>query len=159
MAVQNRARLLLLLVATVGIPSHAIAQPHAPRPRHHTYQLIDLGTLGGANGGVPVEGTGGPYINSSGAVIGQANTTIPIPPESLGFVCFPGPTANHAFKWHSSNGFVESLFLHSSNCLSSSCRHNRHHHFSGDAARPFAVVRGPTFPSGRHDEANARQVT
>src|SRR5215471_19252023 len=82
------------------------SQAQAPGPeiqnhksRHHTYKLIDLGTFGGLNGGVPVEGTGGPYINASGALIGQANTTVLIPPEYVGFVCFPGPTANHAFKW------------------------------------------------------------
>jgi probable HAF family extracellular repeat protein len=104
MKVKGLASMPLVLLALNStlllIPGQLAGQQSIPhKPRHRTYKLIDVGTFGGLNGGIPVEGTGGPYINSRGVVIGQANTTTPIPPEYLGFVCFPGPTANHAFEW------------------------------------------------------------
>jgi hypothetical protein len=100
---KRNAKLTLLgtsVLAMLATPVRLAGQQvEEHKPKHHTYKLIDLGTFGGLNGGIPTEGTGGPYINGSGAVIGQANTTVAIPPEDIGFVCFPGPTANHAFKW------------------------------------------------------------
>jgi probable HAF family extracellular repeat protein len=94
------AAVAIAVMTLVATPHQLGAeQPEGTQPKHHIYKLIDIGTFGGLNGGVPTEGTGGPYVNHSGALIGQANTTVPIPPEDVGFVCFPGPTANHTFKW------------------------------------------------------------
>src|SRR5262249_9754471 len=88
------------LAIAFAIPMQLGSQPPPEyKTKHQNYKLIDLGTFGGLNGGIAPEGNGGPYINRQGAVVGQANTTVPIPLENLGFVCFPGPTANHAFKW------------------------------------------------------------
>ena len=69
------------------------------KPSHQTYKLIDLGSFGGPQAFINPFGNGGPYINERGAVVGQAETTVPAPPEDLGFVCFPGPNVNHAFEW------------------------------------------------------------
>jgi probable HAF family extracellular repeat protein len=69
------------------------------KPRHQTYKLIDLGTFGGPQGFINPFGNGGPYISGRGTVVGQAETTVPAPPEDIGFVCYPGPNVNHAFEW------------------------------------------------------------
>src|SRR5690349_18311103 len=48
-------------------------QPH----KHNHYQLIDLGTLGGAQS--TVAGAGGPALNNQGTLVGCADTSTPDP--------------------------------------------------------------------------------
>jgi probable HAF family extracellular repeat protein len=66
------------------------------RHRHHQYKLIDLGTFGGPNSYVPNFSL--VSINSQGAVIVEADTTIPDPYYPN---CFqPDCLVNHAGIWH-----------------------------------------------------------
>jgi probable HAF family extracellular repeat protein len=67
--------------------------------RHHRYKLVDLGTFGGPQGYLNPEGNGGPYINDRGAVVGNTQTTTPLPPNADSFLCYPSPNINHAFEW------------------------------------------------------------
>lgn len=76
----------------------ALAQNSNPHhAKHQRYKLVDIGTFGGPQGNVNPEGNGGPYINHRGVVVGQTQNTTPLT-SPLGFVCFPGPNVNHAFK-------------------------------------------------------------
>ena len=70
----------LTLLAALAISHSVAAQGTAiqtNKPKHHTYKLIDIGTFGGPNSYIVGNG-----INSSGAVIGVAETptTDPFPP-------------------------------------------------------------------------------
>lgn len=73
----------LTLLAALAISHSVAAQGTAiqtNKPKHHTYKLIDIGTFGGPNSYIVGNG-----INSSGAVIGVAETptTDPFPPPCL----------------------------------------------------------------------------
>jgi hypothetical protein len=85
-----------LLVCLVVLSTNLTAQQTA-HPRHSRYRLIDIGTFGGPQGFVNPEGNGGPYINHVGMIVGNAQTTTPLPANADSFLCFPGTYVNHAF--------------------------------------------------------------
>jgi probable HAF family extracellular repeat protein len=87
--------LLATLAVTIGLE----AQGNTQGGKHHKYRLIDMGTLGGPMGYINSQGNGGPYINSAGAVVGVAQTTVSIPSQNNPYACFPGPNVNHAILW------------------------------------------------------------
>jgi probable HAF family extracellular repeat protein len=92
---------VVYLFAALAMPMCMAAQDNPSqdhKPKHQKYRLFDVGTFGGPTGWGPGEGNGGPLINGRGAVIGNADTTVLLPPNP-GFDCFPGPYVNHAFKW------------------------------------------------------------
>jgi probable HAF family extracellular repeat protein len=72
-------------------------------PKHHHYQLIDLGTFGGPNANFVTQGVGAQVLNNRGVVTGSADTSIldPKAPNCLNSVigiisdCY----ISHAFKW------------------------------------------------------------
>ena len=84
------AYLLAALAMPVGMAAQDNPSPDN-KPKHKKYKLIDLGTFGGPASIVNAEGNGGPYINSRGAVIGAAQTTVPLSPTSNGYLCGSGP--------------------------------------------------------------------
>jgi probable HAF family extracellular repeat protein len=96
----------LTLLATLAISHGVAAQGTAiqtNKPKHHTYKLIDIGTLGG-----PTSFPASPSsvtINSGGIGIALADTSIPAPyaPPCLGLDCFVA----HAAEWH--NGRLTDL--------------------------------------------------
>jgi probable HAF family extracellular repeat protein len=93
-----KAMLVLLRVSIILVlPALASAQENAAQ--HPRYRLVDLGTFGGPQGYINPWGNGGPYINQTGAVVGQTQTTVPIPANADTFLCYPGPGINHAFVW------------------------------------------------------------
>jgi probable HAF family extracellular repeat protein len=93
----------LALLAALAIPGKTTAQDaqQASKPSHHKYKLIDLGTFGGPQGFINPSGNGAPYINNGGDAVGTAQTAVPLPPNSNGFLCVPGPNVNHALLRHS----------------------------------------------------------
>lgn len=70
-------------------------QPH--KHKHHHYQLIDLGTLGGAQS--TVAGVGGPALNNQGTVVGCADTSTP-DPNYPNFNPFLSPFGADPFIFH-----------------------------------------------------------
>ena len=85
------------------------AQEQSPSHREHNrYKLVDLGTFGGITSYINPVGTGGPYMNRQGAVVGSSMTSVPIPPAQNGFPC-PSPPNEvfHALEW--SDGVVTDL--------------------------------------------------
>ncbi len=86
----------LSLLLTLPLKAQNSMAHHA---KHQRYRLVDIGTFGGPQGFVNPEGNGGPYINHRGMVVGQTQNTTPLSPTANGFLCFPGPTVNHAFKY------------------------------------------------------------
>lgn len=90
------------LLAALATPVWTTAQDNpsqAHKATHHKYRLVDIGTLGGPQGYINTQGNGGPYINDPGAVVGAAQTTTSLSPQSNGYECFPGPNVNHAIRW------------------------------------------------------------
>lgn len=80
------------LVISAGAPTWAAtgaAEQSASPSQSLRYRLIDLGTLGGPNSAETQEF---PFINNTGMVVGFADTAIPNPHSSEGFVF-------HAFRW------------------------------------------------------------
>jgi probable HAF family extracellular repeat protein len=70
-----RIAAMTCLIASLA-PIHIAAQVNQDnKPNHLNYELIDLGTLGGANS--QVNGTPPPMINNGGVVAGQADTSMP----------------------------------------------------------------------------------
>ena len=85
------------LVAALTMPTGMAAQDNSSqnqKPKHHTYKLIDLGTLGGPNSFIS---TFFLQLANSGRLVGEADTVIPDPfaPNCLQFSCL----VNHAFSW------------------------------------------------------------
>jgi probable HAF family extracellular repeat protein len=72
-------------------------------PKHHHYQLIDIGTFGGPNSNFVTQGVGAQNLNNRGVVTGSADTSIPDPkaPNCLnsGIGIIPDCYISHAFKW------------------------------------------------------------
>ena len=67
---------LVTLVAALAMPIHLAAQDKAhPSKKHHHYQLIDLGTLGGAQSVL----SPGRVLNNQGTVVGCADTATAVP--------------------------------------------------------------------------------
>jgi probable HAF family extracellular repeat protein len=63
---------MVLLIISIGnlLIAQSISSPS--KPKHQKYQLIDLGTLGGANSSI--NGTPPPMLNNRGIVAGEADT-------------------------------------------------------------------------------------
>jgi hypothetical protein len=90
--------LLAALAMPVGMAAqYNPSQDH--KAKHQKYKLIDMGTLAGPQGYINPLGNGGPYINGPGAVVGAAETTVALNPNSNPYPCFPGPNVNHALRW------------------------------------------------------------
>ncbi len=83
---------LTMLGATALLTTQLEAQ------RHHRYTLVDLGTFGGSGSYVEPLGNGGPLISPTGAVVGQAETSIPVLTTTNGF-CNPGTNIFRALGW------------------------------------------------------------
>ena len=80
----------VMIVAAASFSAEpAVAQQSASPADGLRYRLIDLGTLGGPNSAETQEF---PFINNTGMVVGFADTAIPDPHSSEGFVF-------HAFRW------------------------------------------------------------
>ena len=92
----------LALLAALVIPGQTTAQgaQQEGKPHHHKYRLIDLGTFGGPQGFINPTGNGDPYINNVGDTVANAQTAIPLPPDSNGVLCLPGTYVNHALRRH-----------------------------------------------------------
>jgi probable HAF family extracellular repeat protein len=75
------------LLAATTIPGGTAAQEHLQTLRHHHYKLIDVGTFGGAGGGI--EGPASPSLNQRGVLVGESGTASPDPfaPDCF-FDCF-----------------------------------------------------------------------
>ena len=86
------------LITVLAMPIGMAAQNN-PSPsnnhKHHTYKLIDLGTLGGPNSFIS---TGTAQLTNGGTLVGEADTVTPDPyaPNCLQFSCL----VNHAFSWN-----------------------------------------------------------
>jgi len=67
-------------------------------PKHHHYQLIDLGTFGGPNTNFFTLGQAAQILNNRGIATGAADTSMPDPdaPNCINPDCF----ITHAFQWH-----------------------------------------------------------
>ena len=89
--------------------------------RHHRYRLVDLGTFGGPGSMISYSINGGPYINSSGDVVGNAQNTTPLSGISnYPYECFPGPNVNHTLLWHNGHSLDLGAFSPSDeNCSGS----------------------------------------
>ena len=101
---RNLAVYLILLLVILVMPFGVAAQDNEiqnHKPRHHTYKLIDVGTLGGPNSSTSFG------INSSGAVIGLAETSITDPFSPNCFNAFGDCLVNHAIEWR--NGISTDL--------------------------------------------------
>ena len=89
--------LVVCLFATIAVPCGLAAQDRTEQNqgRHHHYQVVDLGTLGGANSGLL--GYPSRALTNNGAVIGFSDTKIPDPfaPD-----CFdPNCVVQRSFIW------------------------------------------------------------
>ena len=85
------------LIAALAMPIGMAAQNNPlpnNQPKHHTYTLIDLGTLGGPNSFIS---TLLPQLTNGGSLVGEADLTTPDPfaPNCLQFSCL----VNHSFSW------------------------------------------------------------
>ncbi len=90
----------LTLFAALAIPAQLAAQHKAKQDHHHNfhhYQLIDLGTLGGANSGFGPPVCCAPILNDQGTAAGHAETAMPDP--FPGFCFNPDCLTSHAFAW------------------------------------------------------------
>ncbi len=91
------------LLAALAMPVGMAAQDNPsqdPKPKHKKYKLIDMGTFGGPSSNISDSANGGPYINSSGDVVGSAQTATSLSGVSNPYECFPGPNVNHTLLWH-----------------------------------------------------------
>jgi hypothetical protein len=96
-----------ILFASLAVPIRLAAQERQNKQQPH-YKLIDLGTLGGPNSGVPtvfyeINGTAGARaITNQGTVAGTADTSMVDPICYLDDCFYPG-----AFQWQ--NGVLNNL--------------------------------------------------
>ena len=96
---------VMSLFAVLAMPVGMAAQDNPsqnPKPKHHQYKLIDLGTFGGPDSAVGGFGT---FLNNPGTVVGGADTSIPDPysPNCFDPECF----VQHASQWK--NGVLTDL--------------------------------------------------
>src|SRR5215831_16470288 len=73
-------------------------------PQHHTYRLIDMGTLGGPRSYQSVNGPEDQIINDAGVVGFSADTAVPDP---FAPNCFTDCFVSHATRWE--NGVLTDL--------------------------------------------------
>jgi probable HAF family extracellular repeat protein len=92
-----------ILFAALTMPVRFAAQEQQPNRHQPRYNLIDLGTLGGPNSGVPtvfyeINGTAGAQaISNNGTVTGNADTSTPDPLCFFDDCFYP-----NAFQWQNS---------------------------------------------------------
>jgi probable HAF family extracellular repeat protein len=88
------ACLLVALATPIGMAAQENIPPHH-KAKHHTYRLIDLGTLGGPQSFIPAPPTG-IELTSRGRAIAEADTTTadPYAPN-----CLIDCLVNHAISW------------------------------------------------------------
>ena len=86
-------------IAVCAMPTSAVplAEQDNQANKHNRYQLIDLGTLGGAQS--TVAGVGGPALNDQGTVVGCADTSTPNP-NYPNFNPFLSPFGADPFVFH-----------------------------------------------------------
>ena len=98
----------LTLLAAMAMPLGVAAQNNASqlnKKKHHTYKVVDLGTLGGP--GSVVSGLDH-ALPGQGTVVGGADTTDPNPnPGCLNPIFIPDCSVQHAFRWQ--NGVLTDL--------------------------------------------------
>jgi len=89
----------LALFAALATPVPLAAQDNKreSQPKHHHYQLIDVGTFGGPNTYIFSQGVGIQNLSKRGIITGSADTAIPDPhaPNCLNQDCL----VSHAFQW------------------------------------------------------------
>ena len=83
----------MALLIALAIPVSLAAQEHPAK--HHKYNLIDIGTLGGPNFFFNFSGYPNRLLGNNGTVTGGVDTSIVDP------LCFNNPDCfvEHAFKW------------------------------------------------------------
>jgi len=87
----------VILFADLTLPTRVAAQSDSTKiQKHHHYKLIDMGTLGGANSYVNSQSS---PLNQPGAVVGESQTVVPLPPNTNVFSSCFGPNVAHAFEW------------------------------------------------------------
>src|SRR5690349_10502587 len=90
------AMAVVLSTLTLALGLSAQDQSGSPSPvRHHMYQVVDLGTFGGAASYINEPENGGPFINARGDVVAAAENTDPLSAVSNPYECFPGPNVDH----------------------------------------------------------------
>jgi probable HAF family extracellular repeat protein len=89
----------MTLLAALMIPLRLAAQDKPDHnPKHHHYQFIDLGTLGGPHSYGSVNGDGFALLNNSGVVASYADTSVPDPNQA--YFCYdPDCYQGRAFQW------------------------------------------------------------
>ena len=117
---KNSLCITTTLFITLSVPL-SFAQDHSEhRGKHVNYQLFDLGTFGGPNSYIPNFSL--VSVNSQGAVIVEADTTIPdpYPPNCFQSTCL----VNHAGVWR--DGVLTDLgALPGTNSSAPQCINNR----------------------------------
>lgn len=96
---------LATLTAALAISGGLSAQESQDHhPRHHHYQLVDMGTFGGPVSNIP-DGGSVPLLTNHGVLVGGSDTATPDPFPDFCFApqCF----VTHAFQWQ--NGAVADL--------------------------------------------------
>ena len=88
------------LIAALAMPIGMDAQENSTqnqKTKHHTYKLIDLGTLGGPNS-FSTAPSSGITLTNGGNFVGEADLSTPDPyaPNCLQFSCL----VNHSFSWN-----------------------------------------------------------
>jgi probable HAF family extracellular repeat protein len=95
-----------LLTATIPPRLTAQDQPAQAGQKHHTYRLVDLGTLGGPISYGSVNGDGARLLNQGGVVSSFADTAAPDP--NAPDLCFDADClVAHAYRWK--NGVMTDL--------------------------------------------------
>jgi probable HAF family extracellular repeat protein len=93
----------MALLVALAIPVSLAAQQHPTK--HHKYNLVDLGTLGGPASYVSGGGMGNQFLNNQGMVGAWADTSTPDPnaPNCFTLDCF----VSHTLRWQ--DGMVTDL--------------------------------------------------
>ena len=79
---------VMTLCTIVAIPVWLAGQDNTDhKPRHHHYQLIDMGTFGGPESFVAAQFFAFPDLNNLGVTVGGSATSIPTSPTSNFLVC------------------------------------------------------------------------
>ena len=98
----------VVAIAALALPLGVAAQNNATqfnKKKHHTYKVIDLGTLGGPGS---VVATLEHILTNQGAVAGGADTPDPNPnPGCFSSIFIPDCSVQHAIRWH--NGVLTDL--------------------------------------------------
>jgi len=93
------------LFALFAITLQLTAQDNAqPKPKHHKYKVVDIGTFGGPTSYFNVTQVNGNFgLNRRGVAVGTSATPIASDDKSNGWVCFGAngllPFVFHAFQW------------------------------------------------------------